>query len=206
VLAVAIGLLVLANAPVMAVEGLIVVYADAYAGGGARTAGLLSALVAAGALVGMFVLPSDGEHRRLVRICAVVVLVVLLGSGAMLWAAPSFLAGVVPLLALGSLAGLTVPLGGVLGRRLPRATRATAFSLAQGTLMTTQGVGTLAAGILTDDVGVAAAVALTALPAIALAALVAVRGVRGLGSGDDGTRAGREPTTPADDQFPSPRR
>ncbi len=191
VLAVAIGLLVLANAPVMAVEGLIVVYADAYAGGGARTAGVLSALVAAGALVGMFTLPSDGDHPRLVRVCAVVVLVVLAGSGALLWLAPSLLLGVIPLLALGSLAGLTVPLGGVLGRRLPRATRATAFSLAQGALMTTQALGTLVAGILTDDVGVAAAVALVALPALALAALVSLLGVREKPT----QRMGRPPVT-----------
>jgi hypothetical protein len=174
-----IGLLVLANAPVMAVEGLIVVYTDAYAGGGARTAGVLSGLVAAGALIGMFALPSDGEPARLVRVCAVVVLAVLVGSGVLLWLAPSLLFGVIPLLALGSLAGLTVPLGGVLGRRLPRATRATAFSLAQGALMTTQGLGTLAAGVLTEEVGVARAVALVAVPAITLAAVVTFLGVRG---------------------------
>ncbi len=160
----ALVLLVLASMPIMAAEGLVVLYAEAYAGGGAERAGLLSAVIAAGALGAMFVLPHTGSHARLLRISATVVIVDLVVAGLLLTLAPSFLAGVVPLVLLGTLASLTVSIGTILGSRLPHASRATAFSLAQGALMSVQGGGALLAGALAETTTVAVSVALVSVP------------------------------------------
>ncbi len=157
-------LLVLASMPIMAAEGLVVLYAEAYAGEGAERAGLLSAVIAAGALAAMFVLPHTGSHARLLRISASVVVGNLVVAGLLLTLAPSFLAGVLPLLLLGALASLTVSIGTILGSRLPHASRATAFSLAQGALMSVQGGGALLAGALAERTSVAASVALVSVP------------------------------------------
>lgn len=166
----ALVLLVLASMPIMAAEGLVVLYAEAYAGGGAQRAGLLSAVIAAGALVAMFVLPHSGSHARLLQISSLVVLAALSVSVLLLLTAPRLLAGVVPLLLLGSLASLTVSIGTILGTRLPHASRATAFSLAQGALMSVQGGGALIAGALAERSSVAVSVALVAVPGLAWAA------------------------------------
>ncbi len=165
----ALVLLVLASMPIMAAEGLVVLYADAYAGGGAERAGLLSALIAAGALSAMFVLPHTGSHARLLRVSALVVVAALVVSVLLLLGAPSFLAGTVPLVLLGALASLTVSIGTILGSRLPHDNRATAFSLAQGALMSVQGGGALLAGALAERTTVATSVALVSVPGLAWA-------------------------------------
>ena len=157
-------LLVLASMPIMAAEGLVVLYAQAYAGEGAERAGLLSAVIAAGALAAMFVLPHTGSHARLLRVSASVVVGNLVVAGLLLALAPSFLAGVLPLVLLGALASLTVSIGTILGSRLPHASRATAFSLAQGALMSVQGGGALLAGALAERTTVATSVALVSVP------------------------------------------
>ena len=171
----ALVLLVLASMPIMAAEGLVVLYADAYAGGGAERAGLLSALIAAGALSAMFVLPHTGSHVRLLRVSALVVVGALVVSGLLLLGAPTFLAGAVPLVLLGALASLTVSIGTILGSRLPHANRATAFSLAQGALMSVQGGGALLAGALAERTTVAVSVALVSVPGLAWALWSLVR-------------------------------
>lgn len=162
----ALVLLVLASMPIMAAEGLVVLYAEAYAGAGAERAGLLSAVIAAGALSAMLVLPHTGSHARLLRISSLVVLAALSVSVALLLTVPALLAGVLPLLLLGVLASLTVSIGTILGSRLPHANRATAFSLAQGALMSVQGAGALIAGALAERTSVAVAVAVVAVPGL----------------------------------------
>ena len=185
----ALVLLVLASMPIMAAEGLVVLYAEAYAGGGAERAGLLSAVIAAGALGAMLVLPHTGSHARLLRISAAVVVGNLAVAGLLLALAPSFLAGVVPLVLLGVLASLTVSIGTILGSRLPHASRATAFSLAQGALMSVQGGGALLAGALAERTTVAVSVALVSVPG-ALWAVWALLRSRSLddGAGTPGPR------------------
>ena len=90
-------------------------------------------------------------------------------SGVLLLTAPGLAFGVLPLLLLGALASLTVSIGTILGSRLPHATRATAFSLAQGALMSGQGVGALGAGALAERTTIAVAVAVVAVPGVAWA-------------------------------------
>lgn len=168
----AVLVLVLACAPVMAIEALVVVFAEQYTGGGPGTAGVLSAVMAAGALVAMLALPTRGEHVWLLRLSSLAVVTSLVVSGIFLLTAPGLLLGIVPLALLGALSSLTVPLGTILGERLPRATRATSFSLAQGALMTSQGCGALVAGFLAVSVGVGPAVAIVAVPGLVVAAWV----------------------------------
>jgi MFS family permease len=162
----AVLLLVLSCMPLMAAEGLVVLYAQDYAGGGAERAGLLSAVIAAGALVAMFVLPHTGPHERLLRVSALTVVGCLTVSGGLLLTRPDLAFGVLPLLLLGALASLTVSIGTILGTRLPHATRATAFSLAQGALMSSQGVGALTAGALAETTTIAVAVAAVSVPGL----------------------------------------
>lgn len=207
----ALVLLVLASMPIMAAEGLVVLYADSYAGGGAERAGLLSAVIAAGALSAMFVLPHSGSHARLLRVSALVVIGALSVSVVLLLTVPALLAGVVPLLLLGALASLTVSIGTILGSRLPHASRATAFSLAQGALMSVQGAGALSAGALAERTSVAVAVALVALPGLAWAGWALLRSGRlddGAGGTPPGTVHGEhavEPSTrPVPDRAPDP--
>lgn len=162
----AVLLLVLSCMPLMAAEGLVVLYAQDYAGGGPGRAGLLSAVVAVGALVAMFALPHTGAHERLLRISALTVVGCLTVSGVLLLSRPDLLFGVLPLLLLGALASLTVSIGTILGSRLPHASRATAFSLAQGALMSSQGAGALAAGALAERTTIAVAVTVVAVPGL----------------------------------------
>lgn len=165
----AVLLLVLANIPIVAVEGIIVLYADAYAGSGPQVAGLLSALVAIGALVGMFVVPHSGRHTKLVRTSSILILLGVGVSSTLLVLAPDLLWGTLPLLLLGAISALSVPLGAVLGQRLPRATRATSFSLAQGALMGAAAGGALLAGVLAEHVGLNWAIVLVGVPGLLLA-------------------------------------
>lgn len=162
----AVLLLVLSCMPLMAAEGLVVLYAQDYAGGGPGRAGLLSAVIAVGALVAMFALPHTGPHERLLRVSALTVVGCLTVSGVLLLTRPDLAYGVVPLLLLGALASLTVSIGTILGSRLPHATRATAFSLAQGALMSSQGAGALAAGALAERTTIAVAVTVVAAPGL----------------------------------------
>jgi predicted MFS family arabinose efflux permease len=159
------------------VESLVVAYAPEL-GLGPAGAGLLATVAPAAALVTSMLLPSEGEHVALVRlVCrtvalmsAVAFLVFLLDSP-LPWVLIGFAAA-------GSLDVMTVPAGVVIGQRLPRETRGTAFSFLEGTLMLAQASAAVVAGMIASAGSVPLAAALLTLPAAvaALFGLVLVRG------------------------------
>jgi MFS family permease len=184
----------------IAVESLMVAYA-AHLGYGATGAGLLATVPPIAAFATTLVIPSEGEHARLVRVVcwtvavlsAVACLTFLLDSPL-----PWVLVGFV---ATGVQDVLTVPAGAVIGERLPQASRGTAFSILEGELALAQAAGALAAGGLAAVMSVAHASALLILPACAVAVLglrrvPAARGTDGLPAAE-AAPAGRPDLEPA---------
>jgi MFS family permease len=161
-------LMVGAAAACMAAESLLVVFCTAYAGGAPISTGLVSAVVPLGALLATPLLPGSGEHTGLVRLSALVTVAGAGASGALLLLAPHLWTGLVVFAVLGGLSVLTIPLGAVLGARLPRENRATCFSVVQGALMVAQAGAAALSGALADVVPVATAIALLCLPALVL--------------------------------------
>jgi predicted MFS family arabinose efflux permease len=182
----------------IAVESLVVAYAD-HLGVGPRGAGLLATVAPAAAVMTSFFLPSEGRHVALVRlVCrtsavmtAVAFLVFVVDSPM-----PLVLVG---FLAAGAMDILTVPAGVVIGQRLPQASRGTAFSFLEGVLMAAHATGAVTAGLLASVMSVPLAAATLAVPAGATAlvglflvrgqeadAEVVVRGADGAGADDAG--------------------
>ncbi|HEU4676097.1 MAG TPA: MFS transporter [Motilibacteraceae bacterium] len=161
-------LMVGAAAACMAAESLLVVFCTAYAGGAPVSTGLVSAVVPLGALLATPLLPGSGEHAGLVRLSAVVTVAGAGASGALLLLVPDLWTGLLVFAVLGGLSVLTIPLGAVLGARLPRENRATCFSVVQGALMVAQAGAAAVSGALADVVPVATAIALLCLPALVL--------------------------------------
>lgn len=161
-------LMVGAAAACMAAESLLVVFCTAFAGGAPVSTGLVSAVVPLGALLATPLLPGSGEHAGLVRLSALVTVAGAGASGLLLLLAPNLWTGLVAFAVLGGLSVLTIPLGAVLGARLPRENRATCFSVVQGALMVAQAGAAAVSGALADVVPVATAIALLCLPALVL--------------------------------------
>jgi hypothetical protein len=154
----------------IAIESLMVAYA-AHLGLGSAGTGLLATVPPLAAIATALLLPSKGEHLRLVRlVCWTVTLMTLVGFAIFALDSPLPLV-LVGFLAAGSLDVMTVPAGAVIGQRLPRAIRGTAFSFLEGALKVTHAGGALLAGILASLTTVPAAVALLAVPAFAAGAL-----------------------------------
>lgn len=163
----------------VALEGLMVAYA-AHLGLGAAGAGLLATVPPAAAIVATLVLPTRGEHARLVRlVCrsAAGLSLIALVAFALDSPLPFVLAG---FLAAGTIDVMTVPAGVVIAQRLPQATRATAFSFLEGTLKATHAGAVLLAGGLAVATSVPLAAALFTLPGISvgLLGLLVLRGRR----------------------------
>lgn len=174
----------------MAAESLLVVFCTAFAGGAPVSTGLVSAVVPLGALLATPLLPGEGEHRRLVQLSALLTSLGAAASAALLFLVPSLWTGLAVFAILGALSVLTIPLGAVLGARLPRENRATCFSVIQGALMIAQAGAAALSGALADVVPVAAAIALLCLPALAVGGL----GLLLLGSRKPGTAAEPAPS------------
>ena len=171
----------------IAVESLVVAYAD-HVGLGPTGAGLLATVAPGAAVLTSLLLPSAGRHAMLVRlvcrtstVMTAVAFVVFVVDSPM----PVVLLGFI---AAGAMDVLTVPAGVVIGQRLPRATRGTAFSFLEGVLMTAHATGAVTAGVLASVVSVPFAAAVLAVPAgaTAVAGLYLTRGSRSAdGSGQD---------------------
>jgi hypothetical protein len=158
------------------VESLMVAYAS-HLGYGAKGAGLLATIPPIAALLTALLVSSDGAHWQLVRrVCWLVTGMSAVAFTAFVLDTPMpFVA--VAFLAAGATDVMTVPAGAVIGQRLPKASRGTAFSFLEGALGTAQVLGALLAGALATAMSVAHASAILALPALAVgvAGLLAVR-------------------------------
>jgi hypothetical protein len=148
----------------IAVESLVVAYAD-HLGLGPTGAGLLATVAPAAAVVTSFFLPSAGRHRALVRlVCRTSALMTAVAGLVFVVDSPMPVV-LVGFLAAGAMDVLTVPAGVVIGQRLPRASRGTAFSFLEGVLMAAHALGALTAGLLASIMSVPAAAALLSVPA-----------------------------------------
>jgi MFS family permease len=159
---------VLASVSVTATEGLAVSVADGV-GGGALSAGLLTATIPAGFLLGSGVVLRTPSERREQMLPWLVLL-----STAPLLATP-FLSSLAPLLVVWTVAGAGATVNLVAGpafvQACPPAFRGRAYGVASSSLMATQGVGLLLGGWLGTLVDPRRALALVATAMLALALL-----------------------------------
>jgi MFS family permease len=151
----------------MTVESLMVAYAS-HLGYGAQGAGLLATIPPIAALLTALLIRAEGEDARLVRrVCWMVSGASSIAFAAFVFDAPMpFI--VIAFLAAGTTDVMTVPAAAVIGKRLPQASRGTAFSFLEGALGVAQVVAALGAGALATAVSIAHASALLALPALAM--------------------------------------
>jgi hypothetical protein len=154
----------------MTVESLMVAYAG-HLGLGPTGAGLLATVPPLAAIVTAFLLPTDGEHARLVRlVCCTVAAMAAVAFVVFVLDSPLPLV-LVGFLAAGALDVMTVPAGAVIAQRLPQASRGTAFSFLEGLLMVSHAGGALVAGALAAGTSVPVAAAVMTVPAMAAAGL-----------------------------------
>ncbi|MFI1990750.1 MFS transporter [Actinoplanes sp. NPDC020271] len=148
---------------VYAVEGIVAPLAGEY-GGGARTGGLLLAMMPAGVAVGGVLLTrfcGPALRRRLMLPLAVLSCAILLPV-----AAHPPLPVLLALLFVSGLAGaFSIPLNAMFGRAVPAAYRARAFGVAMSGLCAVQGLAMLTAGALAETVPPSAVVSAAALTA-----------------------------------------
>jgi MFS family permease len=151
----------------MTVESLMVAYAS-HLGYGAQGAGLLATIPPIAALLTALLVRAEGEDARLVRrVCWMVSGASSIAFAAFVLDAPMpFI--VIAFLAAGTTDVMTVPAAAVIGKRLPQASRGTAFSFLEGALGVAQVVAALAAGALASAISIAHASAILALPALAM--------------------------------------
>ena len=117
--------------------------------------GILYAVVPMGTLAAALVFGAKGRHRAVARRAA---LIAFLGAG---FAACGFVisglptvSGIVGYFGLGVSLACTTVAGAVFGQRLPAVSRAAAFSILQGGLAISQGLGAALGGLLADSQGV----------------------------------------------------
>ncbi|WP_436521112.1 MFS transporter [Actinoplanes sp. HUAS TT8] len=148
---------------VYAVEGIVAPLAAEY-GGGARTGGLLLAMMPAGVAVGGVVLTrfcGPDRRRRLMLPLAILSCAILLPI-----AARPPLPVVLALLFVSGLAGaFSIPLNALFGRAIPPAYRARAFGVAMSGLCAVQGLSMLAAGAAAESLRPSLVVGAAALAA-----------------------------------------
>lgn len=133
-------------------EALVVPYADRV-GISQGMLGLLAAAVPVGTILGTVLVPTRGDHRRLLRgasLCAAVTAAA---------AAPLFLLEVgragafVAFVISGGMFAVSIPTNVVIGTRLRRDTRASAMGIAVGVLMGSQALGAALGGVAASWLG-----------------------------------------------------
>jgi MFS family permease len=175
---------VLPQCSAMAAESLVAVYVRDELHRGPAMIGILAAVVPVGMIVAATFTPRRGEHLMLLRVSA---LLVLIGSTIAFVGFLAHLAlpwAVIPYFGVGIVFALVVPANTVVGARLPRDVRASAFGLLQGSLMAAQALGAAIGGLLASAIGVAGACAIAMLPTMGYAAFAFTRLPRSDGIGD----------------------
>lgn len=147
-------------------EALVVPYAD-HVGIPIGLVGLLAATIPIGTLIGTAVIPTSGDHSRLLRGAAICATLTAAAAAPLYWmevgAAGAFLAFVIS----GGMFAVSIPTNVVIGMRLRRDARASAMGIALGLLMGSQALGAALGGAAASAIGAPRAVA----GALALAAV-----------------------------------
>jgi len=139
-------------------EALVVPYAEGI-GMSVGLLGLLAATIPIGTLLGTAIIPTSGDHHRLLRYAAVCATVTAAVSAPLFWfevgAAGAFLAFLIS----GGMFAVSIPTNVVIGTRLSRDSRASAMGIAVGLLMGSQAAGALLGGIAASAIGAPQAIA-----------------------------------------------
>lgn len=150
----AVWLGVITSAAALGVQALLPVLAVNELGAESSAVGILAAASAVATAACGFTLPHAGDHRVLLRAQA---LICALGGGvaaALFIVAGSWPLVVLPVVAMGLVLGGFIPAAPVVGMRLPREARASAFGVLQAGTFAVQAVATVGAGALADVFGV----------------------------------------------------
>jgi MFS family permease len=150
-------------------EALVVPYAD-HVGIPIGLMGLLAASIPIGTLLGTTLIPTSGDHRRLLRGASICAALTAALAAPLYWmevgAAGAFLACIIS----GGMFAVSIPTNVVIGTRLRRDARATAMGIAVGVLMGSQAAGAAIGGAVASSVGAPRAIA----GSLALAAVFGV--------------------------------
>lgn len=163
-------------------EALITVYVKQH-GGGAVQIGVLAASVAVGTIIAGAVVPTSGEHPHLLKVSAAVVIIGCALSLPLFLMQPQGFAAIPAYAAIGVIFAVVIPANTVVGSRLPKDIRASAFGLMQGLLLGGQALAAIGGGVLAVAVGPARASAIGVAVALAyglFALTVKVRPALGL--------------------------
>jgi MFS family permease len=166
---------VIPQSSAMAAESLVAVYVKKELHHGAGLLGVMAAVIPVGMIIAASLTPRRGEHTKLLRASAFLVLIGSTIGFAGFALHPGLPWAAIPYLGVGVVFALVVPANTVVGARLPRDVRASAFGLLQGTLMGAQAAGAIVGGLLASWVGVSGGCALAMLPAIVYASFAVAR-------------------------------
>ena len=150
-------------------EALVVPYAD-HVGIPIGLVGLLAATIPIGTLIGTAVIPTSGDHRRLLRAAAICAALTAAAAAPLYWMEVGALGAFFAFVISGGMFAVSIPTNVVIGMRLRRDARASAMGIALGVLMGCQALGAAVGGAVASSVGAPRAVA----GALALAAVFGV--------------------------------
>lgn len=129
--------------------------------------GLLAAAVPVGTIIGTAIVPTNGNHERLLRGAALCSMVTAAVAAPLFWLEVGAAGAFVAFLISGGMFAVSIPTNVVIGTRLDRGSRASAMGIAVGILMGSQALGAAVGGVAASVVGPPRAISV----ALALAAV-----------------------------------
>jgi len=153
-------------------EALVVPYADRV-GIPQGMLGVLAAAVPVGTIIGTTIIPTNGDHRRLLRGASLCAAVTAAAAAPLYFLEVGSVGAFVAFLVSGGMFAISIPTNVIIGTRLRRETRASAMGIAVGVLMGSQALGAAVGGVAASLVGppVAIGTALVLASAFSLWAL-----------------------------------
>lgn len=139
-------------------EALVVPYAD-HVDIPVGLVGLLAASVPIGTLIGTALIPTSGDHHRLLRAAGICAAVTAAAAVPLYWMEVGALGAFAAFVISGGMFAVSIPTNVVIGTRLRRDSRASAMGIAVGILMGSQAAGAALGGVVASTVGAPRAIA-----------------------------------------------
>jgi len=133
-------------------EALVVPYADRV-GIPQGMLGVLAAAVPVGTIIGTTIIPTNGDHRRLLQGASLCAALTAAAAAPLYFLEVGSVGAFVAFLVSGGMFAISIPTNVVIGTRLRRETRASAMGIAVGVLMGSQALGAAAGGVAASLVG-----------------------------------------------------
>lgn len=133
-------------------EALVVPYADRV-GIPQGMLGVLAAAVPVGTIVATAIIPTNGDHRRLLQGASLCAAVTAAAAAPLYFLEVGSVGAFVAFLISGGMFAISIPTNVVIGTRLRRETRASAMGIAVGVLMGSQALGAAVGGVAASWVG-----------------------------------------------------